>query len=84
MIFKIIVGGFFSLIELILGNVSIDPLNGFDGGGFVEFVDLISTASFFFPFDLLVFLFSLFLFTTTFLLVWSMIEWVYKKIPGVD
>lgn len=84
MIFKIIVGVFFSIAEMALNNISIVGIDFAFGGGTVEFLDLISKAAFFFPLDLLIFLFGLFGMSVGVLISWSFVEWCYKKIPGVN
>lgn len=73
---------FFGIVDLVL-----DLLPDFNidlGGGFEAFMELLSYALYFFPSDLwtaIIVNVVIWLFGA---ITWSIIEWIYKKIPGVD
>lgn len=47
-------------------------------------LEIVSYSAYFFPMGVFVFLINNFLFWYTALLTWAIIEWTYKKIPGVS
>lgn len=51
---------------------------------FNDMCRLLKIGLFFFPYDVWCVLIANFSATTFILLGWSVVEWVYKKIPGVD
>lgn len=50
----------------------------------VSFISLIQKALFFFPADVLITVVAVVVFNFGTQYIWAIVEWVYKKIPGVD
>ena len=59
----------------------LDPLYGYDISGFIY---LLSYGFFIFPFSLFMIFIGNVLFWMALQMGWAIIEWVYRKIPGVD
>lgn len=69
---------------LIKGLISLLSFAGTFPAWAVDFLKLMSTALEYFPADVLVvILCNVWLWISAFL-AWAVIEWVYKKVPGVD
>lgn len=69
---------------LIKGLISLLSFAGTFPSWAVDFLKLMSTALEYFPGDVLVvILCNVWLWISAFL-AWAVIEWVYKKVPGVD
>jgi hypothetical protein len=77
-IFKIIFAPLKYLIAM-LPNVSSPPTPGTE-----TWLEIASYSAYFFPMDLLVFIIANWLFWYSAHMAWAIIEWVYKKIPGVS
>lgn len=67
----------FALIDLLPGAV-VTTL------AYIEPPQIVKYGAYFFPLDVLSTVVTGFSLWYTVLLTWAMIEWVYKKIPGVD
>lgn len=80
------------LVQLILSPIFLllSTLVGFlpGGGGLPQWitscVELIGYGLYFFPLDIWVFMIANFIGWQTIHMGWAIIEWIYKKIPGVD
>ena len=59
----------------------IDPLSGQDISGFIQ---ILAYGFIIFPFSLFAIFISNVVFWKTTQITWAIIEWVYKKIPGVN
>lgn len=72
------------LFLLIRGLISLLSYRGTFPSWGTDFLKMMSTALEYFPGDVLVtILCNVWLWISAFL-IWTIIEWVYKKIPGVD
>ena len=72
----------FNLIINLLPDLSyIDPLSGFDISGFIY---ILAYGFFIFPFELFIIFIGNMIFWLGVQMVWAVIEWIYKKIPGVN
>lgn len=85
MIIELLLTPIFWLLDRILDWLPdfsyLDPLYGYDLSGFI---DLLAYGFFIFPFPLFMIFIGNVLFWLTLQMGWAIIEWVYKKIPGVD
>ena len=59
----------------------LDPLHGYD---ISEFIYLLAYGFYIFPFSLFMIFIGNVLFWLALQMGWAIIEWVYKKIPGVN
>lgn len=81
MIIKAICNPVFSLLIMLCNNISIS----IDTPNWItSTLSLISKALIFFPADVWSVVIGNVLFWTSLHFVWAIIEWVYKKIPGVN
>ena len=72
----------FNLIINLLPDLSyIDPLSGFDISGFIN---ILAYGFFIFPYQLFMIFIGNMIFWLGVQMVWAVIEWIYKKIPGVN
>ena len=84
MIVELIFTPIFSLLSSIVNRIPdmthIDPLAGQDISGFINFL---AYGFYVFPFSLFMIFIANILFWLSAQMLWAIIEWVYKKIPGV-
>lgn len=81
MILKAICNPIFALLVALCSNISIN----IDTPNWItNTLSLISKALIFFPADVWVVVIGNILFWTSLHFVWAIIEWVYKKIPGIN
>lgn len=72
------------LFLLIRGLISLISYGGTFPAWGIDFLKLMSIALEYFPGDVLVIILcNIWLWISAFL-VWTVVEWVYKKVPGVD
>lgn len=71
----------FSVANFVVGLLPDFASSNVGGSGFSQFV---GKALFFFPADVLVVGIGNIVLIATVGIGWSVIEWVYKKVPGVD
>jgi len=85
MIIEFLLNPFFWFVEFLfnlLPDMShIDPLSDFD---ISVFIYILSYGFYIFPFSLFMIFVSNILFWKSTQLTWAIIEWIYKKIPGVN
>ena len=85
MIIKYLLTPIFRLLGLIINLLPdlsyIDPLYGFDISGFIN---ILAYGFIIFPFPLFTIFIGNMIFWLGVQMVWAIIEWVYKKIPGVN
>lgn len=81
MIIEMIINTVFIAIE---GLINMLPANTVETIVYSPIPDAIKWGAYFFPLDTLVFAIGMFLTWYTILMAWAVIEWVYKKIPGVS
>jgi hypothetical protein len=85
MIIELLLTPLFWLLGLILDLLpdmsGIDPLSGFDISGFI---DILAYGFFLFPFPLFMIFVGNKLFWLSAQMIWAIIEWVYRKFPGVN
>ena len=85
MIIELLLTPVFWLLDRILSWLPdfsyLDPLYSFDISGFI---DLLAYGFFIFPFSLFMTFMGNVLFWLALQMGWAIIEWVYKKIPGVN
>lgn len=81
MLVEAIVTKFFDLISFIVDKL---PNNAVATISEIGIPDFIHQASCFFPMDLMLTVVTLFVTWYAIFMAWAIIEWVYKKIPGVS
>jgi len=85
MIIELLLTPVFWLIGLLLNlfpDMSyIDPLSGFDISGFIY---ILAYGFFLFPFSLFMVFVGNMLFWLSVQMIWAVIEWIYRKFPGVN
>ena len=69
------------IIDLLPEMGDLDPLYGHDVSGLI---DMMAYAFHVFPFELFMIFIGNVLFWLNAQLMWAIVEWVYKKIPGVS
>jgi hypothetical protein len=80
-----IIEGFLNAIySFLVSVVNLIPVVGDLPGWMDNTLNLLSYGLMFFPKDVFISLIATFVFWMVGHLSWSVIEWVYKKIPGVD
>lgn len=80
-----IVEGLLNLLFLpIEGIISLLPSNISLPGWLQDTADMLSKALLFFPVDVWIIVLGNIIFWHVALIAWALIEWVYKKIPGID
>lgn len=81
MIIQLLLSPIFGLLGMLVGLLP-------GGGGLPQWVsscvELIGYGLYFFPLDIWVFMIVNFLAWQSMHMAWAIIEWIYKKIPGVD
>ena len=82
MIIEAILSPIFKLIEYLFGLIRIGEIKL--PGWFGDTMGLIADAMMFFPVDVWVAVLANVGFWLTLQFTWAIIEWVYKKIPGVS
>lgn len=81
MILEVIITIFYGIVLLL---ITLLPSNVVEKVTMVQPPEMISWAACFFPMDALFLAIGMFLTWYGILMTWAIIEWVYKKIPGVN
>ena len=85
MIIELLLTPVFWLLDRILSWLPdfshLDPLYGYDISGFIN---LLALGFFIFPFSLFMTFIGNVLFWLSLQMGWAIIEWIYKKFPGVN
>ena len=85
MLIELILTPVFWLLGLLVGlfpDLSyLDPLSGIDISGFIY---ILAYGFFIFPFSLFMIFIGNVLFWLSAQMIWAIIEWLYRKIPGVN
>ena len=85
MIIELLLRPIFYLLGLILDLLpdmsGIDPLSDYDMTGFIDFL---AYGFFIFPISLFMTFIGNVMFWKSTQMIWAIVEWVYKKIPGVN
>ena len=88
MLLELILTPIFALLQFLIGLIPEIPQNATHEAGFERyisyFLDIFSIGFVFFPFALFMFAISNVLFWLSLQMAWAVIEWIYKKIPGVN
>jgi hypothetical protein len=82
MIIEFLLDMIFNVVSLVLNLFPALP--SFDVAGLSGFLDLLSKSAVFVPYDTFLSCMATWFAFYNVELFWSIIEWVYKKIPGVD
>ena len=81
MIIQALLSPVFAILKSLINFI---PM-GFDvPGWFTSFIAMVQKLLFFFPQDVFIVILAYGIFKSGALITWAIIEWVYKKIPGVD
>lgn len=83
MIIEFFLNPIFSIINFFISLIPTQTQSS-QGFNILDFVDILAQAFVFFPFTLFLTCISTISFWLTAHMVWAIVEWVYKKLPGIS
>lgn len=82
MLIEMLLGPIFRILEKGFEMIRLDSIDL--PGWLGDFMELVANAMMFFPIDVWVIVIANVVFWLTIQFTWAVIEWIYKKIPGIN